>query len=38
MARVNTSILGISGLEWANLIQMIIISTAVGENPLEEME
>ena len=38
MARVNISILGISGLEWANLIQMTIISTAAGENPLEEME
>ena len=43
MARVNISILGISeldwnGLEWANLIQMTIISTAMGKNPLEEME
>ena len=26
------------GLEWANLIQMTIISTIVGKNPLEEME
>ena len=25
-------------LEWANLIQMAIISTAVGKNPLEEIE
>ena len=24
--------------EWANLIQMTIISTTVGKNPLEEME
>ena len=43
MARVNISILGISeldwnGLEWANLIQMTIISTTVGKNHLEEME
>ena len=40
---MNISILGISeldwnGLEWANLIQMTIISTTVGRNPLEEME
>ena len=27
-----------NGLEWANLIQMNIISTTVGKNPLEEME
>ena len=33
-ARVN--ILGIS--DWANLIQMTIISTTVGKNPIEEME
>ena len=33
MARVNTN-----GLEWVNLIQIIIISTTVGKNPLEEME
>ena len=26
------------GLEWVNLIQMIIISATVGRNPLEEME
>ena len=41
MARVNIDILGISelnGLEWMNLIQMTIISTTVGKNPLEEME
>jgi len=40
-ARVNVDILGISelnGLEWANLIQMTVISTTVGKNPLEEME
>ena len=38
MARVNINILGISELEWVNLIQMTIISTTVGRNPLEEME
>ena len=41
MARVNIDILEISelnGLEWVNLIQMTIISTTVGKNPLEEME
>ena len=42
IARVNIDILGISknenGLEWVNLIQMTIISTTVGKNPLEEME
>ena len=27
-----------NGQEWANLIQMTIISTTVGKNPLEEME
>ena len=40
MARVNINILGISELKWqgwVNLIQMTIISTTVGENPLEEM-
>ena len=40
-ARVNINILGISELKWtgmANLIQMTIISTTVGKNPLEEME
>ena len=41
MARVNVDILGISelnGLEWANLIQMTIISTTAGRIPSEEME
>ena len=41
MARVNINILGISeinGLEWVNLTQMTIISTTVGQSPLEEME
>ena len=49
MARVNINMLGISelqwtgmgalnGQEWVNLIQMTIMSTTVGENPLEEME
>ena len=33
MARVNIAILGISELEWVNLIQMTIISTTVGKNP-----
>ena len=41
MARVDISILGISELKWTGmgelLIQMIIISTTVGKNPLEEM-
>ena len=27
-----------NGLEWDNVIQMMIISTTVGKNPLEEME
>ena len=38
MARVNIDILGIGELKWTNLIQMTIISTTVGKNPLEEME
>ena len=41
MARVNIDILGISALngpEWVNLIQVTIISTTVGKNPLEKME
>ena len=41
MARVNVDILGISELKWtgwANLIQMTIISTTMGKNPLEETE
>ena len=27
-----------NGLEWVNLIQMTIVSTTVGKNPMEEME
>ena len=41
MARMNVDILGISELKWiemVNLIQMIIISTTVGKNPLEVVE
>ena len=41
MARVNIDILRISelqGQERANVIQMTIISTTLGKNPLEEME
>ena len=41
MARLNTHILGVSEWKWtevANLIQMTIISTTVGNNPLEEKE
>ena len=41
MARVNIDILGISELKWTGmgeLNQMTIISTTVGNNPLEEME
>ena len=41
MARVNIDILGSSELKWTgmgNLNQMIIISTTVCKNPLEEME
>ena len=41
LARVNIDISVISelnGPEWANLIQMTIISTTVGKNPIEEME
>ena len=40
MARVNIDILGIGELKWTgwvNLTQMIIISTTVSKNPLEEM-
>ena len=37
MARVNINTLG-NGQERVNLIQMTIISTNVGKNPLEEME
>ena len=28
----------LNGQEWVNLIQMTIIPTTVGKNPLEEME
>ena len=41
MARVNIDILGISELKWTatgDLTHMTIISTAVGRNPLEEMD
>ena len=41
MARVNINPLGVSELKWTrmgDLIQMNIISTTVGRNPLEEME
>ena len=41
MSRVDIDILGISEIKWTervNLIQMTIISTTVGKNPLEEME
>ena len=41
MAGVNIDVLGIRELKWtgwANLIQMTIIPTAVGKNPVEEME
>ena len=41
IARVNIHILGISELKWTGmgeLIQMIIMSTPVGKNPLGERE
>ena len=41
MVRINIDILGISelsGPEWMNLIQMTIISTTVGKNPIDEVE
>ena len=41
MARVNINNLGISELKWMgmeNLIQMTLVSTTVGKNPLEEVE
>ena len=41
MAKMSINILGISEqecTEMVNLIQMTIISTTVGKNPLEEME
>ena len=40
-ARVNMDFLGISELKWTGMgefIQLTIISTTVGKNPLEEME
>ena len=40
MAKVNIVMLRISGLKWTRMggfDQMTIISTTVGENPLEEM-
>ena len=42
MARLRIDILGISELKWTGmgefLIQMTIISTTVGKNPLEKLE
>ena len=38
MVRLRINILGISELKWANSIQMTIISTTVGKNPLEKLE
>ena len=41
MARVNIDILGIRKLKWTGMAEFNsdnIISTTVGENPLEEME
>ena len=40
MARMNIYILEINELKWTGmgLIQLTIISTTVGNNPLEEME
>ena len=41
MARVNINIqesVNLNGLGWMNLIQMTIIATTVGKNPLEEVE
>ena len=41
IARLNIDILSICELkwtEWANLIQMTIISMTMGKNPLEKME
>jgi len=41
MGSVNINILesvNLKGWEWANLIQMTVVSTMVGKNPLEEME
>ena len=41
MARMNIDILGISELKWTRnieLIQITVVSTTVGKNPLEEIE
>ena len=41
MVRININILGISKLKWMGMvkfIQLMIISTPVGNNPLEEMK
>ena len=38
IARANINFLGISELKWVNILQMTIISTTVGRNPLEEMK
>ena len=41
MAGVNVNLLGITELKWTgmiNLLQMIIIFTAMGKDPLKEME
>ena len=41
MTRINIDILEISKLKWMgrkDLIQMTILSTTMGKNPLEEME
>ena len=38
MTRVNVDVLGISELKWVNLTQMTTISTALGKNPLGEMD
>ena len=38
ISRVNINILGISGLKWVDLIQMTIISTNLGKDPVEDME
>ena len=38
IARVNIDILGVSEWKWVNLIQMTVISTTAGKNPLQEME
>ena len=41
MAKMNVNILGLSELKWTGIgefTQMIIISTTVGRDPLEEVE